>query len=37
MTRCSWPVFHRSGDPWLEARDAAMVELLYGAGCDWVS
>jgi integrase/recombinase XerC len=24
--------FHGNGDPWLEARDAAMVELLYGAG-----
>jgi len=25
--------FHGAGnDPWLEARDAAMVELLYGAG-----
>ena len=25
--------FHASGaDPWLEARDAAMVELLYGCG-----
>jgi integrase/recombinase XerC len=25
--------FHDAGnDPWLEARDAAMVELLYGAG-----
>ena len=24
--------FHGNGDPWLDARDAAMVELLYGAG-----
>ena len=24
--------FHSDGDPWLEARDAAMVELLYGSG-----
>ena len=23
---------HAGGDPWLEARDAAMVELLYGCG-----
>jgi len=23
---------HTGGDPWLEARDAAMVELLYGCG-----
>lgn len=23
---------NREGDPWLEARDAAIVELLYGAG-----
>ena len=23
---------HEAGDPWLDARDAAMVELLYGSG-----
>jgi integrase/recombinase XerC len=25
-------IFHAGDDPWLEARDAAMVELLYGCG-----
>ncbi len=31
--RCAWPITENTGaDPWLEARDAAMVELLYGCG-----
>jgi site-specific recombinase XerC len=24
-------------DPWIEARDVAMTELLYSCGCVWPS